>query len=135
MMRKLAVTLGVVITAVAVLAVLGAPGDLQVLNEGFEGREVLWVKGTADGTFRESAHKLTEDSPHRGQRCELIQLHAEQGTFIHYTFDPGRAPIAEDLNANVWIKANRPGIGLLARVVLPREPNPKRLEEPLTTLI
>src|SRR5262249_31530685 len=47
----------------------------------------------------------------------------------------GRAPIREDLTAGVWVRANRPGVQLLGRLVLPRERNPERPDEPLTVLL
>src|SRR5262249_26953338 len=46
-----------------------------------------------------------------------------------------RAPLAEDLGARLWLKANRSGMQLLARLVLPHERNPKNLDEPLSVLL
>src|SRR5262249_39908935 len=45
------------------------------------------------------------------------------------------APVSDELSISVWVKANRPGVQLLARVVLPHERNPQRIDEPLTTVI
>ncbi len=135
MRARLPVTLALLTAAGAALTVFGGAGGSQILQEGFEGRDPLWVKGAADAVFREAVHEITDDGPHRGQRCEHLQLTAEQGSHIHYSFPVGRAPVGDGLNASVWVKANRPGVQLLARVVLPREPNPARLEEPLTVLI
>ena len=121
-------------TLVALLAPLAlALGD-QVLRESFE-KEAVWIKGTADTDFEEKAHRITEDTAHSGQRCEHIQLEARQGTFIHYYLDVGRAPVIDELNVSVWVKANRPGVQLLARLVLPHERNPKNPQEPLTALV
>ena len=62
-------------------------------------------------------------------------LQVESGTFLHYTYDLGKAPISDELNVSVWLKANRPGVQLLCRVVLPRERDPRKPDQPLTTLI
>jgi hypothetical protein len=119
----------------AALTFLGLAGGQQIRRDPFEGRDPAWIKGPADAAYRELAHEMTEESPHRGQRCETIQLQAEHGTYIHYFYDTGRAPLSEELTAGVWVKADRPGVQLLARLVLPHERNPANLDEPLTALI
>ena len=61
-----------------------------------------------------------EHFAHTGQHAEHIQFTAEQGNYVHYYYPTGRAPITDDLTVSVWIKANRPGLQLLARLVLLR---------------
>jgi hypothetical protein len=127
---------GLGIAGLVLAAVAGWPVKAQnVLQYGFETRDPIWVKGFSDAPFKELVHKLTEESAHNGQRSEQISVDAEQGTFIHYTYDIGKAPIADELNVSLWVKANRPGVQLLCRVVLPRERDPRNLEQPLTTLV
>ena len=125
---------GIVAAGLALAVVALAPGQ-QVHRNGFEANDTAWVKGTADAPFRETVHRLTDEFSHTGQRSEHIQLNAENGNTIYYHYDIGRAPITEELSASVWLKANRPGIQLLARLVLPRERNPNRPDEPMTTLL
>jgi hypothetical protein len=120
-------------TLAAALVLLGTVRGQQVHRNGFEVREPLWVKGPANATFREVQHVMTEDGPpHSGQRCELIQIEVEAGTSVEYHYDPGRAPVSDELTMTVWVKANRPGTQLMARLVLPHTPNPDRPGEPLT---
>jgi hypothetical protein len=107
----------------------------QVHRDGFEGRDPVWVKGTADAPFKETAHRTTEDMFHTGQRSEYLELQAERGTYIYYHYETAMAPLADDLSASVWIKANRPGVQLLARLVLPKEKDPKNPDEPLTAIL
>lgn len=109
-------------------------GD-QVLQNGFEGREPLWVQGPHDAAYKETAHALTEETAHAGQRSEHIQLQAESGSYIHYLTDIGRAPVTDELNGTLWVKSNRPGMQLLFRVVLPRERDPNNAGQPLTVLL
>jgi hypothetical protein len=117
------------------LSVLGLAGGQQIRREGFEGRDPLWVKGPSDATYHELLHQMSEDMAFKGQRSETIQLTAERGTYIHYQYDIGRAPISEELAASLWVRASRSGVQLLARLVLPHERNPNNLQEPLTALI
>jgi hypothetical protein len=119
----------------ASLTALGPARGQQVLRNGFETREPLWVQGTSDVAFRATVHETTDATAHTGQYSEHVQITAEPGNYVYYTYPVGRAPVSEELNLSLWIKSNRPGVQLLARVVLPRERNPNNLEEPLTTLI
>jgi hypothetical protein len=133
-MRRL--RLGATLAALAAgLALLGTAAAEQLVREGFEGNNPLWVKGASDGTFREVTHRITDERPFRGNRCETIQVNVQNGNFVYYTYDAGRAPVTDELRAGLWLRANRPGIQLLARVVLPHEPNPERIEESLTVLL
>jgi hypothetical protein len=128
-------TIPMALVAGAVLAFLGAADAQQIHRNSFEVREPLWMRGPTDATFRELAHEMTDATAHTGQRSEHLLLTSEQGTHIYYHYATGRAPVTEDLNLSLWLKANRPGAQLLARVVLPRERNPANLDEPLTTLV
>jgi hypothetical protein len=123
------------VVAAALLPLFGVAWGQQIHRNGFEAYDPAWTKGPADAVYRETAHQLTDNTAHGGQRSEFIQLTAEQGSHIYYTYEVGRAPLSEELNASVWIKANRPGAQLLARLVLPHEHTKDRLDEPLTTLI
>jgi hypothetical protein len=107
----------------------------QMIQYGFESREPVWVRGPHDAAYKETLHRLTDDSVHNGQRSETIQLEAERGSFIHYTYNVGRAPVTEDLNVSLWGRANRPGVQLLARVVFPKELDPNHSGQPLTALL
>jgi hypothetical protein len=107
----------------------------QMERNGFETRDTGWVKGEADARYQESVHDVTDQTAHTGQFSEHIQLTAEQGSFIHYFYPTGRAPVVEELTVSVWVKGNRPGTQLLARLVLPHERNPSSLDEPLTSLM
>src|SRR5262245_36675596 len=128
----------VILSFLMVAFSLACPGLLlaqQIHRNSFESREPRWIKGQSDAPFRETVHDLTDATAHSGQHSEHIGLTAEQGTFIHYIYPIGRAPVGEDLLASVWVKSNRPGIQLMARLVLPRERDPKDPEGRLTTFL
>src|SRR5438132_1043127 len=65
----------------------------QFIQYGFEAHDPIWVRGNTDARPKESAHSLTDLTAHSGKRSEFFQLNAELGNYIHYTYDPGRAPI------------------------------------------
>ena len=135
-MKRLGWTAAWVLTAglAAGLLVVSAHGQ-QTLQQGFEGRDPLWTPGAADAQYKETAHRITDEFAKGGRHSEYIELNAEAGSYIHYTYDIGKAIVSDELNVSLWVKANRPGIQLLCRVVLPREHDPKNLDKPMTALI
>jgi hypothetical protein len=121
---------------VGTVALLGVVhGEQTTLRQGFEGRDPLWAAGPADAAYKETAHRITDESARDGRRSEYIELEAEAGSYIHYTYDVGKAPLADELTVSLWVKANRPGVQLLCRVVLPKEHDPQNLDRPLTLLV
>jgi hypothetical protein len=139
MMKRHGWALATALLACLLLALLG-PGEgrsQQVLQYGFETRDPVWVQGPHDAAYKELVHRITEppEPAHSGDRSEFIRVKAEQGTFIHYLFEIGRAPVVEELTASLFVRSNRPGTQLLARVVFPKERDPKDPQKPLTALI
>jgi hypothetical protein len=111
-----------------------SPGQ-QVVRNGFEGLKPVWEKGAADAPYEEKIHAITDLAFHDGKRSEYLQLEAKQGSFIYYQYPVGRAPIGEELAVGTWLKADRPGIQILARVVLPNERDPGNLGNLVTTYL
>ncbi len=136
-MRRIRV-LGMLLVGAPIIFFLGfgnRGGAQQVHRNGFESLRIGWVKSAADAPYQELAHTLSEQGAHDGQRCEYLKLDAKPGTHIYYQYSVGKAVIGDELFANLWLKANRPGIQVLARVVLPNERDPGNLDQRLTTLI
>ncbi len=107
----------------------------QIHRNPFESEELSWRKTGGDVEFVEKVHRRSAKGARNGQRSEYLQIEAKQGSKILYQYPLGRAPISEELNVGLWIKANRPGIQVLARVVLPNQRDPKSLDDRLTTYI
>src|SRR6266446_5836917 len=108
--------------ALMVLAILIAAGAGLLTAQPF------WVKGGFDAPYEIGVHAITDQGAHDGQRCEYLQLQVKQGNFIYYQYGTGKAPISDELIASVYLKANRPGIQIMARVVLPNERDPSNLD-------
>jgi hypothetical protein len=121
----------VILTLAFVAAALGQ----QMIQYGFEGRIPLWVPGPHDAAYKETLHELTDRYIHGGQRSETVQFEAQNGSYIHYTYNLGRAPVTDDLSIRLWVRGNRPGVQLLARVVFPKEWDPNNPGHPLTALL
>ncbi|MFM7539560.1 MAG: hypothetical protein ACKO9Z_07865 [Planctomycetota bacterium] len=107
----------------------------QLLQQGFEGKSTLWVPVRPEPAPRDLEHRISDELAHSGQRSELVRFQAEAGVPIQYTYEVGKAPVVNELTVGVWIKSNRPGTQLVARVVLPLERDPRQLDRPLTLLV
>ena len=46
----------------------------KFIQHAFEGRDLLWQPGAADALYKQTDHKLTEETAHGGHRSEVIEL-------------------------------------------------------------
>jgi hypothetical protein len=124
---------------VGTLAVAGLAVAQSIQRDAFDGREVTWLKGPANVPVTEEAHILTGQHAHSLPTSEYIRVKAEQGgelnPFVYYSYGTRAAPVTDDLTLRIWVRANRPNVQLLARAVLPHEPNPDKPGEPLTVML
>jgi hypothetical protein len=133
------------LAAVVFVAFCGARAALgqQIHQQGFEGRDPLWVQGPSQATFQEVEHRLTDarkaDRPdervNSGQKSEFIHLDIKQGKFIHYLYKIGKATVNEELRVSFWLCASRPNVQFYCRVVLPHEDDPASPGQKLTVLL
>jgi hypothetical protein len=116
-----------------------APGSSlaqQIYRQGFETEQTSWRAGEADVAYVEVAHQMVEQGrPASGPRAEYLKLLAKQGSHIYYQLPTPRAPLSEELTISLWVKANRPGIQLLARLVLPQQRDPHSYDDRLVLLL
>jgi hypothetical protein len=123
------------------VATAGAGAAQTVHRNGFAGREPAFVRGDANVTVKETAHRISDEHVKTGATSELIKIEAtppQDATaqlFAHYVYDTPQAPVTDRLIARVAAWSFRPGVQVKARVVLPRERDPKAPGSPLTTLI
>jgi hypothetical protein len=97
-------------------------------RENFESIDTGWTLEGGDVNRKIHSHVRTAENAHSGQRSEKIVLVAGNGTHIYYSYAISRALVTDDLKMSVWLKSDRPGIQLLARVVFPRERDPDNLQ-------
>lgn len=135
--RKSIALFGLVVSALMVVARIAAglgAGDgnsvftSQVFRENFESIETGWTQEGGNVNRKVRAHERTSENAHSGARCEKIALTAGNGTHIYYSYPIRRALVTDDLKISVWVKSNRPGVQLIARVVFPRERDPDNLQ-------
>ena len=62
---------------------------------------------------------------HSGRWSEKFYLTAHGGTFAYVTTPIEMAAVIEELSFSLWVRSDRPGMQLAARVVLPRTVDPE----------
>ncbi len=146
-MRQRFLVLVVAVAALGAVVVAQQPDTVRgyVHRDGFAGREPAWVAGDTNMKVNERDHRVVTNSYFNAPSSEYLKIEVQpagnkaDAEFVYYTYDTPACPIravgGDEPSASVWVKSFRAGIQLRARVVLPRERDPKTPEAPLTTII
>lgn len=102
--------------------------------QGYEEVEPSWQLVEADGPAQTLAHERTWREAHGGHGSEHFKLALGAGNKALLTTPLPAARAIEELRLSLWVKSDRAGPQLLARVVLPHSHEPRTLR-PLTMLI
>jgi hypothetical protein len=128
---------GLAVWAIAITSTTGlVSAQQQVHHNSFE-QKTGWVRGGSDAAFDETLHNIGDEA-YDGLRSEHLQFVVRSGksdSYIHYQYAIGQAVISDEFSARIWIKANRPGIRLYARLILPNEQDKQFIERKLSTLL
>ncbi|MFO0901974.1 MAG: hypothetical protein U0939_03175 [Pirellulales bacterium] len=122
------------VAAVAVAVALAPLVARADTVETFEGPDVSWRLSESDCQAQAVVHQRRLQGAHSGQGCEYIRLLHGQGSAIYLTHRIDPSPIIAEWSPRLWLKSDRPGLQMMARVVLPRTLDP-RTGRPLTTFL
>jgi hypothetical protein len=124
-----------ILHAFAALALSQPAGaDAQPLRETFESAETTWKFASADAQYRIDEHRRSLAQGRAGSTCESIGVTAGHGSYLYLTHATAKCRVVSELTISLWLKANRPELQLLARVVLPNSRHPQS-GKPLFALI
>ncbi|HEY2882425.1 MAG TPA: hypothetical protein VGJ15_08330 [Pirellulales bacterium] len=123
----------VIAFSIAILTASAISSSAAVLDD-FETAGTSWKAADADAPYRIDSQLRIRGDAHRGAGAEQLQISAGAGSTIHFAHEFASARVVAELSASVWVKANRPGVQLEARVVLPHTADP-RTGQPVATLI
>ncbi len=105
-----------------------------VLRDDFESPETILRAAGGDVRYQVTTHSRVELSPHSGRRSEQLSINCGGGTAVYYSYPIRPARVIGELSAGLWVRADRPGLQIALRVVLPRSLHPET-GQPLTTLL
>ncbi len=98
--------------------------DPQILRDGFESARPSWKEEGTDATFVLRAHDRTNEVAHEGRYSERFVFEAGLGSGIHYRYDLPPSALSPNLKATLYVRSNRPGAQIFARVILPEAIDP-----------
>lgn len=93
--------------------------------EGFEGPQASWRDAGGSARYRVDAHQRIQGEAHTGRGCEWLRISGTMEGYVYFAHDVGHPRVIDELLPTVWVKADRSGIQLLVRVVLPRVRDPQ----------
>ncbi len=116
------------------LAALATPSPAQTTpRQDFEGPQTSWTPDSADVQYRLLAHRRVRGEFQTGEASEQIFFEAGYGTTLYFSHPIEPARVIDELRPSLFVKADRQGMRLGARVVLPRSTNASGA--PLTTIL
>ena len=130
----MALVLGLVVTIASVrgqLPPLPDPGAAPnsrltaTLHDAFEAGRPAWRQEETDANVDLRAHERSNRAAHDAQGSERLEFEAGPGSYLYYSYPLPRIPLSAELRATLYVKANKPGLQLLGRVVLPGDIDPE----------
>ncbi len=92
----------------------------SAVQERFESAEVSWRLAESDSSARLLVHERDFTVAHSGKGSEHFRVWSTQGTYVYLAHPVTPARIIGELVPSVWVKADRAGLRMMLRVVLPR---------------
>jgi hypothetical protein len=95
------------------------------LRDGFETAQVCWEREHTDTTINLIAQERSVRAAHEGKLSERFDFEAEAGSQFFVSYTVPRITVTDGLEAVLYVRANRVGVQLYARVVLPEDIDPE----------
>lgn len=95
------------------------------LHDGFETPRIAWEREHADTTINLIAQDRSVRAAHDGSHSERFQFEADPGSQFFVSYAVPRIEITDSLQAALYVRANRVGVQLYGRVVLPADIDPE----------
>jgi hypothetical protein len=95
------------------------------LHQDFEAGRTTWRQEDTDTTVDLRTHDRSNRAAHDGTGSEHFEFDAGAGSYVYYSHPLPKIPLTPDLRAVLYVKANRSGVQLFARVVLPDDIDPE----------
>ena len=107
---------------------------MPVFTTGFESSTLLLKPIGGIGHFRVLQCSLEGRAAHSGKSGVATRVVTSEVSTADFAYNIGKAPIIQESGVKTWVRADRPGVQLLVRVILPRSIDPKT-SKPLEFLI
>jgi hypothetical protein len=103
----------------------GADDPARTIGDAFEGPATRWEQEQTDAQINLFAHDRSPRARHEGQLSEHFHFAAGPGSAFFYSYRLPKVPVTGDLRVNLYVRANRAGVRMYGRVVLPADHDPE----------
>ncbi len=100
------------------------PPPVASIVDDFESAVPTWREEQTDTSFLLKTHERSALSAHDGRQSERFVFEAGAGSVLYYSYRLPRIPLTDALKASLYVRSNRTGVRLYARVVLPDDKDP-----------
>ncbi|WP_020469542.1 hypothetical protein [Zavarzinella formosa] len=111
----------------------------EIHRNSFSGKTTSFLKGDDNVKAEVKVQELSADRSRSLPTSEHIKVSCTPGknetNYAYFYYPTPAAPVTEDLSVSLWVHSNRAGVQLLARLVIPKERNPKQIDEQLTVTV
>jgi hypothetical protein len=111
--------------ALAAMATAGADDPARTIRDGFESAQTVWEQEQTDAPINLFAHDRGSRAAHEGRSSEHFQFSAGPGGSFFYSYRLPRVPVTNELRVNLYVRANRAGVQVFGRVILPADKDPE----------
>lgn len=95
------------------------------LHDDFEGPRIAWEREHTDTTINLIAQERSPRAAQDGTRSERFQFESEPGSQFFVSYPLPKVPVTDALTTVLHVRANRVGVQLYGRVVLPEDVDPE----------
>ena len=122
--RALRLLAGLATLAVAAAVLRAADDPTRMIRDGFETPATVWEQEQTDAVINLFAHDRTQRAAHDGRLSEHFQFAAGPGSSFFYSYRLPKVPATNDLRVSLFVRANRAGVRIYGRVILPTDTDP-----------
>ncbi|HHM12891.1 MAG TPA: hypothetical protein ENJ16_05010, partial [Planctomycetaceae bacterium] len=90
------------------------------LHETFESVEPSWQVSMREGAVDVVEHRRVFGVAHSGQGAEYLRFRVNDGATPQFEYAVLPTRVIDELTISVWVRSPRPGVQLMAGIVLPR---------------
>ena len=101
-----------------------ASEEPAMIRDGFETPRAVWTQEQTDATITLGTHDRSTRAAHEGRTSEHFAFSAGVGSGFYFSYPLPKAPVNAALKASLYVRGNRAGVQLFARVVLPADTDP-----------
>ena len=100
-------------------------GDAPVLRDGFETPQPVWESEHTDTVIKLIEHDRSERAAHGGRLSEHFHFEAGPGSQFFVSYATPKIPVSDDLRIGLYVRSDRAGVRIHARIVLPADVDPE----------